>query len=114
MSPLEPPLNREDSPTELPFTTSMRIFGGVAWGTLTLLIVAAILIVLPQVPRPWLWGILPGWAMLVGLGIALQWSIARGPCPKCGRPLVVPVMGKRCPQCRSFLKAVNRDIIKVG
>ena len=98
---------------DLPFTTSMRIFGGFAWGTLTMLVIAAILIVVPQVPRSWLWGILPSWVVLVAIGIATQWSIARGPCPQCGNPLVVPVMGKRCPQCRSYLKAADRKIVRV-
>lgn len=98
---------------DLPFTTGMRIFGGVAWGTLTTLTLASILIVLPQVPRPWLWGILPTWVILIAVGIGLQWSIARGACPTCGRSLVVPPMGKRCPQCRSYLKAVNRSIVKI-
>ncbi|MCG9893586.1 MAG: hypothetical protein MH252_21250 [Thermosynechococcaceae cyanobacterium MS004] len=101
------------SEQDLPFTTGMRIFGGVAWGTLTTLTLASILIVLPQVPRPWLWGILPAWVTLIAVGIGLQWSIARGACPTCGRSLVVPPMGKRCPQCRSYLKAVNRSIVKI-
>lgn len=105
---------QQSETVEPPFTIGMRIFGGLAWGTLTALVFAAILIVLPQVPRFWLWGVLPGWAILVSVGIALQWSTARGPCPKCGRPLVVPAMGKRCPQCRSFLKAVDREIVKVA
>jgi energy-coupling factor transporter transmembrane protein EcfT len=99
---------------DLPFTTGMRIFGGIAWGTLTTISLSVILIVLPQVPRSWLWSILPSWVALVSLGIALQWSTARGGCPKCGRPLVVSPMGKRCPQCRSYLKAVNRTIVKVA
>ncbi len=112
MPPLDPK-SQLTSEADLPFTTGMRIFGGFAWGTLTTLVIAAILIVVPQVPRPWLWGVLPGWMVLVAIGIATQWSIARGPCPQCGNPLVVPVMGKRCPKCRSYLKAVDREIIRV-
>ncbi len=97
----------------LPFTTSMRIFGGIAWGTVTTLTIAVILIVIPQVPRSWLWATIPLWAGLAVVGIGLQWSIARGACPKCGTRLVVPPMGKRCPQCRSYLKAVDRNIVKI-
>jgi hypothetical protein len=108
------PSPEEPAEADLPFTTGMRIFGGVAWGTLTTLSIASILILLPQVPRSWLWGVLPGWVALTSLGITLQWSTARGSCPKCGRPLVVSPMGKRCPQCRSYLKAMNRSIVKVG
>jgi energy-coupling factor transporter transmembrane protein EcfT len=115
MSQPQPSPDSEDSAeADLPFTTGMRIFGGVAWGTLSTISIAVILIVLPQVPRSWLWGILPSWVALVSLGIVLQWSTARGSCPKCGRPLVVSPMGKRCPQCRSYLKAVNRTIVKVA
>lgn len=114
MSQPKPSIHPEEPvEAELPFTTGMRIFGGVAWGTLTTLSIAVILIVLPQVPRSWLWGILPSWVALVSLGIVLQWSTARGFCPKCGKPLVVSPMGKRCPQCRSYLKAVDRTIVKV-
>lgn len=98
--------------TDLPYTSTMRAFGGVAWGTVLTLVVGSILVVLPQVPRPWLWGILPLWLGLSSLGISLQWSVARGACPKCGYPLVVTPLGKRCPQCRSYLKAVNRQIVK--
>ncbi|WP_404789502.1 hypothetical protein [Altericista sp. CCNU0014] len=97
-----------------PFTSAMRIFGGVAWGTITTLGIAVVLILIPQVPRPWLWGIIPSWIVLVGLGIALQWSVARGGCPKCGHPVVVPPMGKRCPNCRAYLKAVDRAIVKIA
>jgi hypothetical protein len=96
------------------FTSGMRIFGGVAWGTLTTLGITIIGILLPQVPRPWLWGALPLWAILIGLGVALQWQIARGKCPKCGYALSVPPTGKRCPQCRTYLKAMNRQIIRMG
>ncbi len=97
-----------------PFTSAMRIFGGVTWGTITTVGIAAILILIPQVPRPWLWGIIPSWIGLVSLGIVLQWSVARGKCPKCGHPLVVPPMGKRCPECRTYLKAVDRTIVKIA
>lgn len=94
------------------YTTAMRIFGGVVWGTLLTLILGISLIVLPQVPRPWLWGIVPLWVGLSLIGTALQWSVARGGCPKCSYPLTVPAVGKRCPQCRSYLKAVDRLIVK--
>jgi hypothetical protein len=55
----EIPANPEDQP----FTSAMRIFGGVTWGTITTLAIAVILILIPQVPRPWLWGVIPslGW-----------------------------------------------------
>jgi energy-coupling factor transporter transmembrane protein EcfT len=96
------------------FTSAMRIFGGVSWGTITTLAIAVVLIVIPQVPRPWLWGVIPSWIVLVGLGIFLQWSVARGKCPKCKHPLVVSVQGMRCPKCRSYLKAVDRTIVKVA
>jgi energy-coupling factor transporter transmembrane protein EcfT len=96
------------------FTSAMRIFGGAAWGTMTTLAIAVVLIIIPQFPRPWLWGVIPSWVTLVSLGILLQWSIARGNCPKCGQPMVVPVQGKRCPKCRSYLKAVDRSIVKVA
>jgi energy-coupling factor transporter transmembrane protein EcfT len=106
-------------PTPVPdeaetFTSAMRIFGGITWGTITTLAIAVVLIIIPQVPRPWLWGVLPSWGILVSLGILLQWSVARGNCPKCGQPMVVPVQGKRCPKCRAYLKAVDRAIIKVA
>jgi energy-coupling factor transporter transmembrane protein EcfT len=103
----------QDREDDLPYTTSMRIFGGVTWGTITTLGIAVILILVPQVPRPWLWSTIPIWLGLISLGVFLQWSIARGPCPKCGYRLVVPPMGKRCPQCRSYLKAVDRTITRV-
>jgi predicted RNA-binding Zn-ribbon protein involved in translation (DUF1610 family) len=96
------------------FTSAMRIFGGITWGTITTLAIAVVLIIIPQVPRPWLWGVIPSWIVLVGLGILLQWSVARGKCPKCGEPMVVPVQGKRCPKCRAYLKAVDRAIVKVA
>jgi energy-coupling factor transporter transmembrane protein EcfT len=116
MAALKPPL---PEPTSAPdeaqtFTSAMRIFGGIAWGTITALAIAVVLIIIPQVPRPWLWGVLPSWVGLVSLGILLQWSIARGNCPKCGQPMVVPAQGKRCPKCRSYLKAVDRSIVKVA
>lgn len=96
------------------FTSGMRIFGGVAWGTITTLAIAVVLIIIPQVPRPWLWGIIPSWVALVSLGIILQWSVARGPCPKCGHPMVVTATEKRCPKCRTYLKAVDRTIVKIA
>jgi hypothetical protein len=108
-----PQLAHEHTEEDLPFTTGMRIFGGIAWGTITTLSLAAILILIPQVPRSWLWATIPIWAGLTVVGIGLQWAIARGVCPKCGTRLVVPPMGKRCPQCRSYLKAVDRKIVKV-
>jgi hypothetical protein len=116
MASPNPKLQDEAAPDdkELPFTSAMRIFGGVTWGTITTLGIAIILILIPQVPRPWLWGIIPSWIALVSLGIILQWSVARGKCPKCGHPVVVPPMGKRCPNCRAYLKAVDRTIVKVA
>jgi hypothetical protein len=106
--------NRSLDPTDKgTYTTGMRIFGGISWATILTVIISATLIVIPQVPRPWLWGIPPVWFTLGLIGIALQWSVARGACPKCGYNLVVPAMGKRCPQCRSYLKAENRTIVKV-
>jgi energy-coupling factor transporter transmembrane protein EcfT len=96
------------------FTSAMRIFGGVTWGTITTLAIAVVLILIPQIPRPWLWGIIPTWIGLIGLGILLQWSVARGECPKCGNPVVVPPQGKRCPNCRAYLKAADRSVVKVA
>lgn len=106
----ETPANPEDQP----FTSAMRIFGGVTWGTITTLAIAVILILIPQVPRPWLWGVIPTWVGLMSLGVLLQWSVARGACPKCGHLVVVPPQGKRCPKCRAYLKAVDRAIVKVA
>jgi hypothetical protein len=96
------------------YTSAMRIYGGIAWGTLLSLLVATTMIILPQVPRPWLWGVLPLWMGLSGIGVLLQWSVARGACPKCGRRQSTTPMMTKCPQCRSYLKAVNRKIVKVG
>jgi hypothetical protein len=95
------------------YTSGMRIFGGVAWATILTGLVGTFLVVLPQYPRPWLWVVPALWPTLGAIGIALQWSVARGNCPKCGYALVVPAYGKRCPQCRSYLKAENRMIVKV-
>jgi hypothetical protein len=95
------------------YTSGMRVFGGFAWATILTGVVGALLVTIPQYPRPWLWVVLPLWLGLGALGITLQWSVARGACPKCGYHLIVPAMGKRCPQCRSYLKAVNRTIVKV-
>ena len=71
------------------------------------------MVVIPQVPRPWLGGVPVLWVGLVILGIALQWSVARGLCPKCGYRLTVTKLGKRCPKCRSYLKAVDRKIVRI-
>lgn len=98
--------------TDLAYTSGMRIFGGIAWGTVLTLVLGSTLILIPQVPRPWLWGLFPLWAGLALVGIGLQWSVARGACPKCGDRLTVSTLGKRCPQCRTYLKAVNRQIVK--
>ena len=92
----------------------MRIFGGIAWGTLLTLPIASTAILIPQVPRPLLWFVPPLWLGLSMVGVLLQWSVARGHCPKCGyQPLTVPAIGKRCPRCRTFLKAVNRTIVRM-
>jgi energy-coupling factor transporter transmembrane protein EcfT len=109
------PTSSQPSPPEeaLPYTSGMRIFGGTAWGTLIMMLVASILVVIPQFPRPWLWVIPPGWLFLVLVGVALQWSVARGNCPKCGTALVVPPGGRRCPQCKTALKAQNREIVRL-
>jgi hypothetical protein len=103
------------SPEEefLTYTSGMRIFGGASWGTLTTLVLGSVLIIIPQVPRPWLWLIPPGWVALMLIGIALQWSVARGNCPKCDTALVVPPGGRRCPQCKTALKALNREIVRL-
>ncbi len=102
------------SPEVQPFTSAMRIFGGVTWGSITTLAIAVILILIPQVPRPWLCGVIPTWIGLMSLGVLLQWSVARGACPKCGNPVVVPPQGKRCSKCRAYLKAVDRAIVKIA
>ncbi len=106
--PKSDPIAEED----LPYTSLMRVYGGVAWATILTFVVAAMLVVIPQVPRPWLSGVPVIWVGLAILGIALQWSIARGTCPKCGFRLTVTKMGKRCPKCRSYLKAVDRKIVR--
>jgi hypothetical protein len=98
---------------ELTYTSAMRLYGGLAWGSLFTVGVGIVMILLPQVPRPWLWNLLPLWIGLVGIGVLLQWFVARGACPKCGHPQTVPPFLARCPQCRSYLKAVNRQIIRV-
>lgn len=104
----------KDSNDEMAYTSAMRIYGGVAWGSLLSFLVAVTLIILPQVPRSWLWTVAPLWLSLCGIGVLLQWSVARGACPKCGhRQSTTPMMTK-CPKCRSYLKAVNRKIVKVG
>lgn len=99
---------------EQDFTNAMRIVGGVGWSTVMTLGIGVILVLIPQVPRPWLWYVIPLWVALSGLGILLQWSVARGPCPKCGTVQSVPPTLKRCPNCRSYLKAIDRKIVKVG
>ncbi|MCM1981313.1 hypothetical protein [Lyngbya confervoides] len=104
-------LNRDVSP-EGAYTTPMRIFGGIAWGTLLSLLIAMGCWAVPQFPRSWLWGIFGLWVLLSGLGIALQWSVARGACPKCGLVQTVPALGKRCPECRSYLKASQRQVVR--
>ncbi len=96
------------------YTSAMRVFGGIAWGTLTAVLVAMVLIIIPQVPRTALWAVLPLWMVLSGVGIVIQWSVARGACPKCGTVQTVPIMGKRCPKCRSYLKAIQREIVRAA
>lgn len=108
------PPSRQPSDDDLVYTNAMRIYGGFVWGSLLSILIAATFILLPQVPRTWLWGVLPLWLGLSGLGVLLQWSVARGACPKCGRRQSVTPLMKKCPECRSYLKAVNRKIIKVG
>jgi len=113
--PKQPQPEQELKPTSEvnpPYTSAMRVFGGITWSTLLTLLIGSTLILLPQVPRPWLWSILPIWIGLSVVGIALQWSVARGACPKCGYRLTVTPLGKRCPQCRSYLKAMDRKIVK--
>lgn len=100
----------EPEERELEYTSAMRIFGGLSWGTLISLTLASGLIIIPQVPRAWLWVIPPVWLALVAIGITLQWQIARGHCPKCGTAVIVPTTGLRCPNCRTYLKAVNREV----
>lgn len=95
------------------YGSGMRIFGGFSWGTLLSLVFGSVLVVIPQVPRSWLWVVPPTWLGLVLLGIAMQWSVARGHCPKCQTPLVVPPGGRRCPQCKTALKAQNREIVRL-
>lgn len=100
--------------TDVPeYGSGMRIFGGVSWGTLLTLVFASVLVVIPQIPRPWLWVVPPTWLGLIILGVAMQWSVARGLCPKCSTPLVVPPGGRRCPQCKTALKAQNREIVRL-
>ncbi|WP_017325487.1 hypothetical protein [Synechococcus sp. PCC 7336] len=106
--------DRSDRPTEVEeYTSAMRIVGGTLWGSVLSLAVGAGLVLIPQVPRAWLWAIPPLWVLLSALGILLQWSVARGRCPKCGYQLAVPALGRRCPQCNAYLKAVNRKIIRI-
>lgn len=101
-----------ESDLEMDYTLPMRVFGGVAWGTVVSLIIGTILVVIPQYPRPWLWVVPIVWTLFSWVGISLQWSVARGPCPKCGTVQTVPAPGKRCPDCRSYLKAVDRKVVK--
>ncbi|MEO1131812.1 MAG: hypothetical protein AAFX40_03800 [Cyanobacteria bacterium J06639_1] len=101
------------SPQEEEFTSAMRIVGGMSWGTLLTLAIGSTLIVIPQVDRQWLWSIPVIWVVLSGLGIGLQWNVARGHCPKCGFQLSVPATGRRCPQCKSYLQSVNRKIARL-
>lgn len=97
---------------DLGYTLPMRVFGGVVWGTLLSLGFGALLVVIPQYPRSGLWAVPIFWVVLSGIGVALQWNVARGACPKCGKVQIVPAMGKRCPECRSYLKAVNRRVMR--
>ncbi|ABW25232.1 MULTISPECIES: hypothetical protein [Acaryochloris] len=106
--------DQASSPEDQDFTNSMRIVGGVGWSSVMTLIIGIVLVLIPQYPRPWLWYVIPLWVALSGLGVFLQWSVARGPCPKCGLVQSVPPTLKRCPNCRSYLKAVDRKIVKVG
>ncbi|NJK41060.1 MAG: hypothetical protein HC934_06320 [Acaryochloridaceae cyanobacterium SU_2_1] len=103
-----------DLAIEEPYTNIMRVVGGVGWASVLTLLIGTILVLVPQVPRPWLWAIFPIWGGLSILGVFLQWSVARGACPKCGLQQSVPPTLKRCPNCRSYLKAVDRKIVKVG
>ena len=100
------------SEAELSYTLPMRIFGGITWGTMLSLGVGLLLILIPQVPRPGLWVAPALWIGLSTLGITLQWNVARGACPKCGTVQIVPATGKRCPECRSYLKSVNRQVMR--
>ncbi|NJK30550.1 MAG: hypothetical protein HC940_10570 [Acaryochloris sp. SU_5_25] len=96
------------------YTNVMRVVGGVGWASVMTIVIGVILILVPQVPRPWLWLIIPLWVGLSGLGVGLQWFVARGSCPKCGYEQSVPPTLKRCPNCRSYIKAIDRKIVKVG
>lgn len=99
---------------EQPYTNIMRIVGGVGWASVLTFLLGTTLVLVPQVPRPWLWAVFPIWGGLSILGVILQWSVARGACPKCGQQQSVPPTLKRCANCRSYLKAVDRKIVKVG
>lgn len=90
----------------------MRVFGGIVWGTLLSFGMGAILVVIPQYPRSGLWAVPVFWIALSSVGVYLQWNVARGACPKCGKVQIVPAVGKRCPDCRSYLKAVNRQVMR--
>lgn len=116
MPKLAPTSSKTPSPVaaEQEYTNVMRVFGGVGWASVMSFIVAVILILVPQAPRPWLWYVIPLWIALSSLGVFLQWSVARGPCPKCGYVQSVPPTLKRCPDCRSYIKAIDRKIVKVG
>lgn len=115
MSPDKPDKSapaQEADDADLNYTLPMRIFGGVTWGTMLSLAVGGFSLIVPKFPHPGLWAIPVVWVTLSGLGIALQWNVARGACPKCGTVQIVTRMGKRCPECRSYLKSVNREVVR--
>ena len=64
----------------------MRIYGGVTWGSLLTLVIAAILITVPQVPQPWLWSIPPTWIALMLLGVAPAMVRRAGTLPQMRSP----------------------------
>lgn len=101
-----------DDNEELSYTLPMRIFGGITWGTMLSLAVGGFSLLIPKFPHFGPWAIPAVWVTFSGLGIALQWNVARGACPKCGTVQIVPGTGKRCPECRSYLKSVNREVVK--
>ena len=106
-------IESEAKDDETNYTVPMRIFGGMTWGTILTLTVGLMFALIPQIPRPGWWAAPIIWLFWSGLGIGLQWNVARGPCPKCGTVQIVPMGGKRCPTCRSYLKSINRQVIKV-
>lgn len=100
------------SDTNLELSITQRIVLGLKLGLLWAAILSILLFIILPIISSFLFIVIGIITILcISVGIFVNWSATRQPCPSCGTIFIVMPTGSHCPNCGYQARAKNRQVI---